>query len=417
MQQYDLIVAGGGFAGVGAALSAAREGLKVLLIDKANCLGGAAAGALVFPFMRYWTSDPETGERIWLSGGIFREIVDEMQKMGFMQNATEFMEEGLKLLLNRLLLDAGVELLFHSYLIGAQTENGVVRAVTVANPSGQETYAARYFIDATGNGDLSVLCGAPWHLGREKDQLCQPMTLCFRIAPVDNQRFAQEEPALQARYKQWQQEGKIKNIREDVLAFHHVQPGVLHLNSTRIVRHNPVNAQDKTRAEIEAREQAFELFRFLKENTESCRDSHLIATASEIGIRESRMIEGDYVLTQEDLIQCTKFPDSICAGNYDIDIHNPEGSGTSHYYFPRGAYYTIPYRCLTPRGTENLLAAGRCISSTHEAQASYRIMPICCCLGQAAGAAAALAAKSGCTTREISISQLQQLLRQHGAML
>lgn len=417
MQKYDLVVVGGGFAGAGAALSAAREGLKVLLLEKGNCLGGAAAQCLVFPFMRYWTTNPETKERIWLSSGILGEIVAEMKKLGFMEDDQHFMEEGLKLVLNRMLLSAGVELLFHSKITQAQVEDGVVKAVTVTNPSGLESYAADYFIDATGNGDLSVLCGAPWHLGREKDQLCQPMTLCFRMAPVDMKKFAEEKPAVQALYKQYQQEGKIKNIREDVLAFHHPHSGVLHLNSTRIVKLNPVNAQDVTKAEIEAREQAFELYYFLKENFESCRDSQLTATAMEIGVRESRMIEGDYLLTQEDLVNCVKFPDSICTGNYDIDIHNPEGSGTSHYYFAPGTYYTIPYRCLTPKNTKNLLVAGRCISSTHEAQASYRIMPICCCLGQAAGTAAALAKKGNCMVREIAVDQLQALLREQGAMI
>ena len=417
MQKYDLIVVGGGFAGAGAALSAAREGLKVLLLEKGNCLGGAAAQCLVFPFMRYWTTNPETKERIWLSSGILGEIVAEMKKLGFMEDDQHFMEEGLKLVLNRMLLSAGVGLLFHSKITQAQVEDGVVKAVTVTNPSGLESYAADYFIDATGNGDLSVLCGAPWYLGREKDQLCQPMTLCFRMAPVDMKKFAEEKPAVQALYKQYQQEGKIKNIREDVLAFHHPHPGVLHLNSTRIVKLNPVNAQDVTKAEIEAREQAFELYYFLKENFKSCRDSQLTATAMEIGVRESRMIEGDYLLTQEDLVNCVKFPDSICTGNYDIDIHNPEGSGTSHYYFAPGAYYTIPYRCLTPKNTKNLLVAGRCISSTHEAQASYRIMPICCCLGQAAGTAAALAKKGNCMVRAIAVDQLQALLREQGAMI
>ena len=417
MQKYDLIVVGGGFAGVGAALSAAREGLKVLLLEKGNCLGGAAAQCLVFPFMRYWTTQPETNEKIWLSSGIFGEIVAEMKKMGFMRDDVHFMEEGLKLLLNRMLLSAGVELLFHSRITEAQTDDGVVKSVTVINPSGLETYAAPYFIDATGNGDLSVLCGAPWHLGREKDQLCQPMTLCFRMAPVDMKKFAEEKPAIQALYKQYQQEGKIKNIREDVLTFVHPTPDVLHLNSTRVVKLNPVNAWDVTRAEIETREQAFELYHFLKENFASCKDSQIISTAMEVGVRESRMIEGDYLLTQEDLKDCKKFPDSICVGNYDIDIHNPEGSGTSHYYFAPGAYYTIPYRCLTPKNTKNLLVTGRCISSTHEAQASYRIMPICCCLGQAAGTAAALAKKGDCMVREIEIEKLQALLKEKGAMI
>ena len=148
-----------------------------------------------------------------------------------------------------------------------------------------------------------------------------------------------------------------------------------------------------------------------------CKNAQLLMTAAEIGVRESRMIEGEYILTQEDLVSCVKFEDSITACNYDIDIHNPAGAGTSHYYFPNGEYYTVPYRCLTPKGTTNLLTAGRCISSTHEAQASYRIMPTCVTLGEAAGTAAALAKKSECGVKEIDVKKLQEILVKNGAVI
>lgn len=418
-KKYDLIVAGGGFAGATAALSAAREGLKVLLFDKNNCLGGAAAGCLVNPFMPYWTTDGETKEKQLLSQGIFTEIVDKLRAMGpeAMPNTSMFNEEYLKLLLNRMLLEAGVTLLFHSYLVGAKVENGQVKSVTVANKSGLETYEADYFVDGTGDGDLAVLCGCPWHLGRPEDNLCQPMTLCFRVCGVDIEGFKAQRSDMQKLYKEYREQGKIKNLKEDILTFFMPQPGVVHFNSTRVVKKNPVNAADVTEAEIIAREQVFELFQFLKEHFSSFANAHIFSTAMEIGARESRMIEGEYILTQEDLVACTKFEDAITACNYDIDIHNPAGSGTSHYYFAPGTYYTIPYRCLTPQKTENLLVAGRCISSTHEAQASYRIMPTCCTLGQAAGTAAAVAAKHHCGVKEIDVKELQAILRKNGAKI
>lgn len=413
--KYDLIVAGGGFAGTAAALSAAREGLRVLLFDKNNCLGGAAAGCLVNPFMPYWTT--KNNEKFFLSKGIFTEITDKLKSMGAMPNDSMFSEEYLKLVLNRLLIDAGVTLLYNSYLSDAETEDGVVKSVTVVNKSGNQTYYADYFIDATGDGDLSVLCGCNYRLGRENDNLCQPMTLCFRAANVDMDKFREEYPEMQRLYKEYRESGKIKNIREDILTFKVPVKGIVHFNSTRIVKRNPVDAEDVTAAEIEAREQVFELFNFLRDNFEALKNSEIIMTAAEIGVRESRMIEGEYVLTQEDLVACTKFEDSIAVGNYDIDIHNPEGSGTSHYYFKPGEYYTIPYRCLTPKNTNNLLVAGRCISSTHEAQASYRIMPICCCLGQAAGTAAAQAHKNGTDVKNIDVKKLQKRLTECGIMI
>ena len=168
---------------------------------------------------------------------------------------------------------------------------------------------------------------------------------------------------------------------------------------------------------IEVREQVLELFKFLKRNAKGFEKAVLASTAMRIGVRESRMIVGDYVLTQDDLTGCRRFEDSISACNYDIDIHNPEGSGTSHWYFKDGTYYTIPYRCLIPTGVDNLLVAGRCISSTHEAQASYRIMPTCCTLGQAAGTAAAMAAASDGKVRNVNVGELRKILTENGMFI
>lgn len=412
MKQYDVIVVGGGFSGAAAAIAAARRGMEVLLIEKSNCFGGAAVNCLVNPFMYYWTNDPATKKPIYLCNGIFREILTELTAMKAMpENSSVFHEEYLKLILQRMILKENVHVLFHTYLTGVRMDNGKVKSVLVSNKEGPGEYAARYFIDCTGDGDLAVLAGYPYHLGREKDHLCQPMTLCFRVAGVDLKAFEKSYDSINPLYQQFQREGKIKNPRENILVFENVVDGVLHFNSTRIVRKNPVSGEEKTQAELEAREQVFELFHFLKENIDGFQHSQLLSTAMEIGVRESRMIEGEYLLTQEDLVACTKFDDGVVCGNYDIDIHNPEGSGTSHYYFKDGEYYTIPYRCLVPKGSRNLLVAGRCISSTHEAQASYRIMPICCCLGEAAGIAAAFCGNSAADVMDIDIPRYREELR------
>ena len=412
---YDVIVAGGGFSGVAAAIAAAREGVSGLLIEKSNCLGGAAANCLVNPFMPYWTKINE--KKVNLCQGIFLEICEELQKNdGIHKNGMEFDEEILKLVLNRMVLKAGVRLLFHSCLADAERDQEQIRSVTVLNKSGRQTYRAHCFIDATGDADLAVLCGVPFRLGRDEDRLCQPMTLCFRIAGVDIDKRRHGFQKTQQLYKQWRKEGKIKNPREDILLFETLQDGVIHVNSTRIVKRNPVDAWDRTQAEIEAREQVFELFRFLKENAAGFENSRLLSTAMEIGVRESRRIDGVYTLTAEDLKACTRFEDAIALGNYDIDIHNPSGTGTSHYLFPDAQYYTIPYRCLVPLDTQNLLVTGRCISTTHEAQASIRIMPIVCCLGQAAGVAAAVAIKDKTSVRHVDVPQVQMLLKKAGAV-
>lgn len=422
MKKYDIIVAGGGFAGAAAAIAAARCGSSVLLFDKSNCLGGAATNCLVNPFMPYTTR--VDGEPKRLCAGIFEEIQDRLDKMrkltGEMlhsEKRSTFSEEHLKLVLNRMASEAGVTLLFHAYLSDVTCENGKITSLTVATKAGNISLYADYYIDATGDADLAVRSGCQYHLGRPADQLCQPMTLCFRLSNVDLEKFAEERPAMQTLYKQFQAEGKIKNPRENVLIFPVVQANGLHFNSTRIVRLNPVDPFDVTRAEIEAREQVLELYLFLKEHLESMKHAELASTAAEIGVRESRMIDGLHLLTGNELRECARFEDSIACGNYDIDIHNPEGSGTSHYYFPDGQYYEIPYRSLLPKELSNLLVAGRCISVDHEAQASIRIMPIVCCLGEAAGVAASVASKEGVAAASANIAEIQRILTENGAVI
>ena len=444
--KYDLIVAGGGFSGAAAALAAAREGLSVLLVEQGNCLGGAAANCLVNPFMPFWTGVPDKsgvaasdgGEgagagagggrernRLYLSAGIFREILDGLRQAGALDvNGMTFDEEYLKLLLNRMIARAGVTPLFHTLLAGAESSGGAVGGVDVANKSGCSRLYADYYIDATGDGDLAAMCGFPFRLGRERDGLCQPMTLCFRMANVDLEAFQRSRHLINPLYKELRAQGKIKNIREDVLIFPTLVDGALHFNSTRIVRKNPVDAYDVTQAEMEAREQAYELHAFLRDRIDGFQNSKIIMTAPSIGVRESRKIIGEYTLTADDLKACVKFDDAVATGNYDIDIHNPEGSGTSHYYFAEGEYYTIPYRSLIPKGSVNLLTAGRCISATHEAQASIRIIPIACCTGEAAGVATAVAHRQAQTTSaekagvaNASIAEIQAILRARGAFI
>jgi hypothetical protein len=239
------------------------------------------------------------------------------------------------------------------------------------------------------------------------------MTLSFRVGGVDIPTAREHRPLLNERYLQWQAEGKITNPRENVLLFSTCHDTVYHFNTTRVVKLDPTDPVQVTQAEIIAREQVFELMELIK-TIPGYEKAFLQSTALQIGIRESRMVEGLYKLTVEDLKGLARFDDAIAVANYDIDIHNPEGSGTSHYYFGKGEWYEIPYRCLLPVGTTNLLVAGRCISSTHEAQASYRIMPVCASLGEAAGIASALAKKSACSVKAINTVLLRETIRKHG---
>ena len=414
---YDLIVVGGGFSGVGAAVAASRCGLKVLLLEKSGYLGGAACNSYVNPFSPYNTK--VKGETRRISAGVFAEVIDELVKMdGLGENKATFNDEYLKLILDRLIQKENIDVLFHALVSEVIMDGNNIVGVKVPYKSQQLTFNARFFIDCTGDANIATMAKCPFFLGREKDNLCQPMTLCFRIANVDRDLFNIEREKIQALYKEYKEQGKIKNPRENVLVFTHMSEGVLHFNTTRVIMKNPTDIFDVSAAEMEAREQMYEVFVFLKENFESCKSATLIASAPEIGIRESRKICGEYVINEEDLKSLRVFDDRIAISRYDIDIHDPAGSGTSHYYFNEGEYYTIPYRTLVPKGVDNLLVAGRCISATHEAQASLRIMPVCCTLGEAAGVATAVASKNNTDKmKNVDIAKVQEILRANGAIL
>ena len=414
MKKYDLVVVGGGFAGVAAALAAARAGAKVLIVEKSNCLGGAAVNCLVNPFMPYWTEID--GKRVELSAGIFKEIHDRLEARHAIRGIS-FLEEELKYILNEMVIDAHIDLLFHAYIYTAEKLDKDISSIKVATKSGTMCIEANYFIDATGDAQLAYLAECPTVLGREPDHLCQPMTLCFRLGNVDVESFFASRERLKIAHQQSLEAGELMNPRENILVFRTPIKNVLHFNTTRVVKKDPTSPEEVTEAEILARKQIYEIYDFMKKHADGLKDSFLMMTAAEIGVRESRMIVGDYVLTEQDCRNCVKFEDAIAACNYDIDIHNPEGTGTSHYYFPAGEYYTIPYRSLIPKSAENLLVAGRCISSDHGAQASYRIMPVVCCIGEAAGSAVGLAVKQNCTVREIDVKELQNELKRNCAYI
>ena len=244
------------------------------------------------------------------------------------------------------------------------------------------------------------------------------MTLCFRLSEVDVDTAFRNHDKINALYAQFQKEDKITNPRENVLKFVHMSDGVLHLNSTRIVRKSPINAKDLSDSETEGRRQMMELFTFLKENCEGFENAQILSSAAEIGVRESRMIKGKYTITEQDLLDLTVFDDAITACRYSIDIHSPDGTGTYMHEFKPDEYYTIPYRCFVPSsGAENLLAAGRCISATHEAQSSLRTMPTCACMGQAAGIAAALAVQGGVSAANVDVKKLRKILQDNNAFI
>ncbi len=415
MKKYNLIVVGGGLTGVAAAVSAARAGLSVLLAEKSGSLGGAMTNCLVYPFMRYWTMVGD--DKKYLSKGLFMEMRNRQQEYFKNSSEYEFSPEHFKYVLDDMVTEENIDVLFHSTLFKVNSTDKKIKTLLFAVKSGVMEIEADFFVDATGDGDLFTFAGCDYQLGRSEDNLCQPMTTCFRVANVDEDIFVKDFKRLQNEYKELKQQGKFINPREDILQFRGLGKGIVHFNTTRVVKHNPTDPFEVSRAEILARKQINEIFTFLQEHSVAFKDSFVVSSAADIGVRESRMLRGEHILTAKELIACTKFPDAIALGNYDIDIHNPEGSGTSHRYFAPGEYYTIPYRSLVTKEFDNLLVGGRCISATHEAQASIRIMPICATTGEAAGTAIGVAYNSDTNTHSVNVAHIQKKLRENGAAI
>ena len=409
MKTYDLIVVGGGISGVAAATAAAREGLSVLLIEQSGSLGGAMSNSLVYPFMSYTVR--KNGECREISAGLFAEMKKRHAAYG------DASWETFKLVFDDMLSEAGAEVLFHSTVFETITDGRSIRGVRVATKAGEMALFARSFIDASGDGQLIALAGCDVQVGRESDGFCQPMTTCFRLANVDVERFLKEEDALQEKYNEYQKDGKIQNPRENILVFKGPGKGVLHFNTTRVIQHDPTDPFAISRAEMLARRQIREMMSFLRENSPACAEATLVSVANHIGVRESRKLKGVHILTAEELKGCTKFDDRIALGKYDIDIHNPTGTGTYIYSLPLGEYYSIPYRSLLPKEYDNLLVAGRCLSADHFAQAAVRIMPICACMGEAAGVAMAIASQSGTDAQRVDVAAVQEKLLANGAVL
>ena len=410
----EVLVVGGGPAGLGAAIGAAASGASVVLTERYGFPGGNATAALVTYFMSYYV------EKSTLSGQTYSEpiiagVVEKFLKKiihlgGAYLPSTRtgyivaFDPEVAKFAADELLEEYGVKFLFHSLASGVEGQ-GKPEGVIFETKSGPLVIRAKVIIDCTGDGDVAAMAGAPYKVGRMSDGLVQPMTMMFLLAEFSWPQF---EAYTQQHPDQWKgvhglwelinkatAEGKLDLPREDILFFNTPHDKELNINSSRIIHALGTDVWDLTRAEFEGRRQVQQIARFLKEFVPGFAGTYVRQTGVNVGVRETRRILGEYTLSAADILETRKFADVIARGSYPIDIHNPEGRGTLLQHLAAGESYDIPLRCLIPLKVENILTAGRCISGTHEALSSYRIMPISMATGQAAGVCAALGVKQG----------------------
>ena len=444
----DVLIIGGGPAGVCAAISAARFGASTVLVEEGGFCGGMATRGLVGPFMTCY--DAEGKEMI--IRGLFEEIVDRMVASGFAihpaevmggtaftswikvghDHVTPFEAEGLKLILDEMLMEAGVKVLYHTTFLQPIMDEKKITGAVVASKSGIQGISAKVVVDATGDGDVAYRCGAEYEMGNEELGLMQPATMFFRISNVDTDKV---EADIQANlHNFYRKEGvnyrsfhwRVTEARENGdWSMDRVSIGLFRMpkkdewcvNTSRIMNVDSTDSESLTKAEILGRKQVDEILNFLRKYVPGCEDARLKSTASYIGIRESRHIKGEYRLTAEDLLSAKVPEDSILIAANSVDVHGRFGPKSNEYTPINGSYYGVPYRSLIPLGIDGLLLAGRCISADSTAAGAIRVMPPCMAMGQAAGTAAAMAAKQNIPVRDVEISLLQEQLKNNGVCL
>jgi hypothetical protein len=444
--EADVLVVGGGPAGMGAALAAADAGADVVLVERYGFLGGNATAALVMPWMSFHTRRPQPprmgdvglfptdhGEGEPVVAGKHVEIIDRLIEAGGAVPPTAetgytvpFDPEVFKQVALELLDGAGVRYLLHAFASGVRVP-GRASEVVFETKSGPVVVSARVTVDCTGDGDIAAAAGAPFEVGRPSDGLVQPMTLMFRMVGVDTATFGNyvsEHPdqwrsvhGLWDLVEEATEAGDLDLPREDILFFGSAHAGEIAVNSTRVSQVFGIDVFDLTRAEAVSHRQMAQVAAFLRDYVPGFADSYVAQSGVQVGVRETRRVLGDYVLTGEDILTARKFDDAIARGTYPVDIHNPNGKGTVLRSVPAGDAYDVPLRCLLAREVDDLLTAGRCISGTHEALSSYRVTPTAMATGQAAGICAALAASSGRPPRQVDVAAVQAELVRQGADL
>lgn len=403
--EYDVIVAGGGPAGVSAASAAAENGAKTLVVEQFGFFGGMWTAGLVNPMF-------DTHSK----GSIVKKLVDLLKENnswgGF--EGISFDYEMIKAILDKLVIRSGADILFHSHISKTYMEGGQVKGIIVENKSGRSLYRSKVVIDCTGDGDAAAYAGAEYSYGRETDGLTQPMTLMFKLGNIHYTQADRDQL-----YKLITKAISDNNL-DYKLSYKHPYIIMLPGSESAVVQMihlkglSGVNAVDLTKAEIAGRKEAMEIYRLFRQYIPEFSNITLEQTASHIGVRESRRIKGVYTLTLDDVLNGRKFDDGIALCTFPVDIHQPDKDGQSTY-FPQP--YHIPYRCLVPEKIDGLLVAGRCISGTHEAHASYRVTGNCMAMGEAAGIAAAIAVRDGVNVRDIDTGKLLAKLRENGAVL
>lgn len=443
--EFDVVVIGGGPAGTVAAIASARTGAKTILIEQNGYLGGALTACGTGPQMTF-----HAGE-VQVVRGIAQELTQEMinrgfstghipDAVGFCSSTTAFDPEGMKLVWEDVAQKAGVTLMYHTIFTGVTVENGKITTAQLYTKGGFYQLKAKVFIDASADADVATSAGVTSVFGREEDNLAQPMTMNFHVYGVDREKvcdyvlenlddMAKYTPRNLRQLGHYDISGAFSRIqaakdagefhidRDTVLCFETNTKGEYVVNMTRVAKHSAIDPFDLTAAEIEGRKQVQETLKFLQKYIPGFENCHLAFSGPNIGIRESRKVDGVYKLTAEDLTDNIMFEDAIAMGGYPIDVHSPDGGNTVHKFLKPGSWYSIPYRSLITPSVANLIVAGRCLSATHVACSAVRVTPVLMGIAQAAGTAAAQSAVNGVDANKLDVTALRAQLKADGVFL
>jgi hypothetical protein len=415
----DIIVTGGGMSGVAAALAAARHGAQVTLIEGQGCLGGMGTAGLVPAFAPYNFGIPEGQPLI---RGIAWEVLEKLREAGGVYDTSRywwlFDKEIAKVVLDRLVLDAGIHLRFFTTFSRLERTCSRIDRIITAGKNGEEAWTASKFIDTTGDGDLCAAAEVPF----EMDETMPP-TLCFIVDGVDRLKVPDVKPIAEAMYK-GKAEGKLTNPQDFRGCKDLFGPHMLVFNYNHVYGVNSLNADDLTRTMVEGRRIAFELLEYLRREVPGFEKAYLVTTAALPGVRETRRIRGEFCLTAEAYFNAETHDDDICVYDYPADLHQAANTFESrerfeklyyHSRIPAGKYYGIPYRCLLPVGIDNLAMAGRCVSCDRVMLSSLRVMPPCMAMGEAVGTAAVMAGNAA--FKNVPPADLRNELIKSGAFL